>query len=766
MAPSSELTDEFFGLLHDLAEERLTPDATSRLEELILMNHDFRRDYLIFMQWHSIAERYGVSGERPPFEPTAEDAADLNFLVDTTSNKPSTTDTSLPGQERRTSTSSLSTYMRTMLLVSALLAGVGITTWRLIPPEASAPRASTSSSPSVDSSPERKVATLIEGTDCEWANERSLSSNDRRLSSGWLKLVSGLAKIKFDSGSTILVEGPAELALDSPDSVTLRSGRLVSKSDSNDSEFTIFTSNTEVVDKNTECGILADESGSTEVHVFNGVAKVRQRGILHGAVPEKLLHAGEATRFEAKPYDRAVDRPTRLDGPVGITFGPDGNIFVASRFTDSILRYDGRSGSLMNVFVPPRSGDLNSPFFLVFGPDGQLYVSSPGNHSVLRFDGVTGAYQETFVPPRRGDLAEPMGLAFGRDGSLFVASVGKQTVFRFEAGSGRPLGNFIERRSGGLDGPTGIAFDAAGDLWVVDRNSNAIFRYDGTSGEFREKRTFEGRLQFPFGITSSPEGKMFVASLANHRLIGFDPTLPEAESLFMDVEGPSWPHALSFGPDGALYVSSDSTNAVMRFDGKSGKFLNAFVVSWQDVKVDQKSFVREMPDRWILNTGLSRSNEVLRAGTHSPRWSIAKSPDSRFITPGPAVITDAINGWTPNSERSSWISIAPLREDFRTATGDYIFYVGFEINPQDRNHYALIGTLWAHSTIKEIQLNGKVIDPATVTQGSTGGVEFKIKKDFTAGINFLQVVVANENEGPVAFRGEVELNRLPPPSNR
>ncbi|MBX9655006.1 NHL repeat-containing protein [bacterium] len=766
MAPSTELTDEFFGLLHDLAEERLTPDAKSRLEELILQSQEFRRDYLIFMQWHSIAERYGVSSERRPMEAADDESIGSYSSTRTTHAQRAVPDLPPPSDRQRVNTIPLSIYVRTALFVCALMVGIGITTWRLLLLEGSSPRAKSSSPTERDNTPERKVATLIEGADCEWANDESLSSSDRRLSLGWLKLVSGLAKIKFDSGNTILLEGPAELALDSPDSVTLRSGRLVSKSDSNDSDFTIFTSNTEVVDRNTECGILADENGSTEVHVFNGVAKVRQRGILHGAVPEKLLHAGEATRFETKPYDRAVDRPTRLDGPVGITFGPDGNLFVASRFTDSILRYDGQSGSLMNVFVPPRSGDLNSPFFLVFGPDGQLYVSSPGNHSVLRFDGVTGAYQETFIPPRRGDLAEPMGLAFGRDGSLFVASVGKQTVFRFESGTGRPLGNFIERRSGGLDGPTGIAFDAAGDLWVVDRNSNAIFRYDGTSGEFREKRTFEGRLQFPFGITSSPEGKMFVASLANHRLIGFDPMLPEGESLFMDVEGPSWPHALTFGPDGKLYVSSDSTNAVMRFDGKSGKFLNAFVVSWQDVKVDQKSFVREMPDRWILNTGLSRSNEVLRAGTHSPRWSIAKSPDSRFITPGPAVITDAINGWTANSERSSWISIAPLREDFRTAAGDYIFYVGFEVNPQDRNHYALIGTLWAHSAIKEIQLNGKVIDPATVTKGSTGGTEFQIKKDFIPGINFLQVVVANENEGPVAFRGEVELNRLLPHSEQ
>jgi len=759
MAPSSELNSDFFELLHDLAEDQLSAEGKTRLEELILAHAEFRRDYLIFMQWHSISERYGAPVEGISLHPTNPPSP--TSVISTESTRRVTAPPSKNQAKNRFGPTATPRVVGAVALT--FLFGVGIALWQMMPPSSTSDRVGSHAPLETHG---QEVATLIESADCQWANEDPRRINDRRLSLGWLKLVSGIAKIKFDSGNTILLEGPAELALDSPDSVTLRSGRLVSKSTENDSEFTIFTSNTEVVDSNTECGVLADDTGSTEVHVFDGVAKVRQRGILHGAVPEKLLHAGEATRFEAKPYDPALDRPARLDGPVGITFGPDQNLYVASRYTDSILRYDGKSGSLLNLFVPPRTGDLNSPFFLVFGPDGHLYVSSPGNHSVLRFDGKTGAFLDTFIPPRKGDLAEPMGLAFGKDGALYVASVGKQTVFRFEAGTGRPLGNLIERRSGGLDGPTGIAFDETGDLWVVDRNSNALFRYDGVSGTFREKRTFEGRMQFPFGITHSAEGKLFVASLANHRLLGFDPTLEESKSLFMDVEGPSWPHALTFGPDGALYVSSDSTNAVMRYDGKTGQFLNAFVVSWQDVKVDQSSFVREMPDRWILNTGLSRSNEALRAGTHSPRWFISKSPDPRFITPGPAVITDALDGWTPNSSRSSWLSIAPLREEFRAAEGDYIFYLGFDVNSQDLNRYHLSGTLWAHSIIKEIRLNGKTIPPKIPSASENVGTEFAIDGNFIVGINFLQVVVTNEDEGPVAFRGEVELHCRRPATDR
>lgn len=55
-----------------------------------------------------------------------------------------------------------------------------------------------------------------------------------------------------------------------------------------------------------------------------------------------------------------------LDGPAGLIFGPDGDLYVSSRFTDAILRYDGTTGEFLEAFVPPGSGGLDSPTGLVF----------------------------------------------------------------------------------------------------------------------------------------------------------------------------------------------------------------------------------------------------------------------------------------------------------------------------------------------------------------------------------------------------------------
>jgi DNA-binding beta-propeller fold protein YncE len=70
-----------------------------------------------------------------------------------------------------------------------------------------------------------------------------------------------------------------------------------------------------------------------------------------------------------------------LSAPIDLAHGPDGNIYVASRGTNSVIRYTP-SGQLLGTFVTAGSGGLSSPFGLAFGPDGNLYVSGNGTGSI------------------------------------------------------------------------------------------------------------------------------------------------------------------------------------------------------------------------------------------------------------------------------------------------------------------------------------------------------------------------------------------------
>src|SRR5207253_3023319 len=69
-----------------------------------------------------------------------------------------------------------------------------------------------------------------------------------------------------------------------------------------------------------------------------------------------------------------------LDGPRGIVFGPDKNLYVASFNTNEVLRYDRNAGTFLGIFAQPGSdpeNDLNEPTSLIFSPiDGNLLVTS------------------------------------------------------------------------------------------------------------------------------------------------------------------------------------------------------------------------------------------------------------------------------------------------------------------------------------------------------------------------------------------------------
>ena len=187
-----------------------------------------------------------------------------------------------------------------------------------------------------------------------------------------------------------------------------------------------------------------------------------------------------------------------LSHPQGLVFGPDGNgdgkpdLYVSSAATNSILLYDGTSGHCERAFVASGFGGLDHPGGLTFGPDGNLYVANialaGGHTAILRFDGASGAPKPLpgnsgadFIAVGVGGLMTPTGVLFGPDGTgdghqdLYVttclfqgslkARAATSTVLRFDGvtGSPAPSGNnngaiFVAAGSGGLDDPVLMTF--------------------------------------------------------------------------------------------------------------------------------------------------------------------------------------------------------------------------------------------------------------------------------------------------------------------
>jgi sugar lactone lactonase YvrE len=135
-----------------------------------------------------------------------------------------------------------------------------------------------------------------------------------------------------------------------------------------------------------------------------------------------------------------------------------------------------------------------------------------------------------------------------------------------------------------------VAPKAEAFLLVGNSDSNNIIKFDETTNTFLGNFTTPGvgGLRSPDDLTFGPDGNLYVSSGGSSSLSLLDPTYPTDSAVlrfsptgeFLGVaasgNGLTRPYGNAFGPDGNLYVSSFRTNQILRFDGKTGAFLDVF----------------------------------------------------------------------------------------------------------------------------------------------------------------------------------------------
>lgn len=160
------------------------------------------------------------------------------------------------------------------------------------------------------------VAVLSRVVAPEWADGKTALSVGEAVPAGTFSLLSGLAQIEFFSGAAVIIEGPAELELESAWRVVCRSGRLRAFVPEPAQGFTIVTPDYEAVDLGTEFALSVGSDGRSEVHVVDGEVRLDSsdgRELRHlGAGTAVRANDGELTPIESRG-EAFVDRQKLLE---------------------------------------------------------------------------------------------------------------------------------------------------------------------------------------------------------------------------------------------------------------------------------------------------------------------------------------------------------------------------------------------------------------------------------------------------------------------
>jgi len=240
---------------------------------------------------------------------------------------------------------------------------------------------------------------------------------------------------------------------------------------------------------------------------------------------------------------------------VDLAFGPDSHLYVTNITNNTVLRFDGTTGDLIDVFA-----SVNAPSGLVFGPDGHLYVSSYNDNAVLRYDIASGVAVDTFAT----GLRRPANLAFGPDSLLYVVDSETYRIMRYD----ETAASFVEVVGVDIILPEDLTFGPDGYLYLSGRHGSSIVRYDPTTGERVDPFTFIDRIPSSFrDIKFGPDGHLYLSLYTFRQVLRYNVATGELIDVFVSGLELGTPAGLTFGPDGNLYTIGGILDRVVRYEG-------------------------------------------------------------------------------------------------------------------------------------------------------------------------------------------------------
>ena len=281
---------------------------------------------------------------------------------------------------------------------------------------------------------------------------------------------------------------------------------------------------------------------------------------------------GEAANGAGNPEIKRFPLPTVDARPLGLTVGPDGNVWFVEFLGNKVGRIT-RPGHVDEFPIPTPN---STPDAIVTGSDGNLWFTEVAGNKIGRIT-PEGVITEFPVPTPN---AQPTVITAGPDGNLWFT----------ERGRPHPAGAFDVAKVGRIttegvitefevptrgSRPVGIAGGPDGNVWFTLSMVDKVARItpDGVVTEFALPRPCPPPRCSPHEITGGPDGAVWFTEVFGNRI---GRITPSGEITEFDLPHPrSAPNVITRGPAGTvvftesgLTAADDGRIGAMRIDGE------------------------------------------------------------------------------------------------------------------------------------------------------------------------------------------------------
>jgi hypothetical protein len=276
-------------------DDALAPDELDRLNQELLAEPGKRDAFVRLCTIESLAaEQFGpaaetpLGGEEDPFAAVVEWPAPADKPVDESPppRHPLPLGSRIPVPRRRNAPTF---SMRRWAAIAAALLLAAAGTWVVRSRLFESPNAPTPAPP-------QPVAMLAQSIGAQWGPGAKPDPAAPLTAGSQWQLNAGVARIRFNDGADVIVEGPATFTLNSPSALSLAAGRLFGTKQGGG--FRVGTPTAAIIDLGTEFGVNVQPDGVTHVEVFAGrvrAASATTRAMAAGpSPPSQILAAGQA----------------------------------------------------------------------------------------------------------------------------------------------------------------------------------------------------------------------------------------------------------------------------------------------------------------------------------------------------------------------------------------------------------------------------------------------------------------------------------------